>query len=474
MGVKPTKVFFKDTDLETANCAYNHAAFMLSGGVPFTSVRSYIGSSIVPVLSLDLGIKKKNIRSVKLVNGEIKEYKTSNRSLLLDNASTNILYTKGPNGEYIFHEQATYQLDYGLQIDEQIIEDNADVINNNEWNAFVDNGTVSDKILNDIANNIINNIPLSSRQISVFSDHTKGTSGISPSTRIENRLSEIRNNISNTESQVEPDISTIEDINNKFLNLESQMDNINSDEVASRDNLINKLIKNISLPANTRINNWRLEELIDGKWENKKINDNEEFFGKENWNKLKEAKKQFDIEFKKIEDTNLAKITLIEQKQSDLLSTVDGLELRKAWSFGLIEEPNLIGLDESNFISKETEFKNGDLVETNNYEGYYYLSKPDKDDEWYEQIIGKTEQEVKDKINIKYDAELAELNNTQTQNVTDTDNTKPIGIEEDDFSIATSEEYNSIVVDEDKNQELLNSYTINYPGMTYALQDDFI
>jgi hypothetical protein len=437
-------------------------------------INSYIGSSIVPVLSLDLGIKKKNIRSVKLVNGEIKEYKTSNRSLLLDNASTNILYTKGPNGEYIFHEQATYQLDYGLQIDEQIIEDNADVINNNEWTAFVDNGIVSDKILNDIANNIINNIPLSSRQISVFSDHTKGTSGISPSTRIENRLSEIRNNISNTESQVEPDISTIDDINNKFLNLESQIDNINSDEVASRDNLINKLIKNISLPANTRINNWRLEELIDGRWENKKINDNEEFFGKENWNKLIEAKKQFDIEFKKIEDSNLSKINLIKQKQSDLLSTVDGLELRKAWSFGLIEEPNLIGLDESNFISKETEFKNGNLVETNNYEGYYYLSKPDKDDEWYEQIIGKTEQEVKDKINIKYDAELAALNNTQTQNVLDTNNNKPIGLEEDDFSIATSEEYNSIVVDEDKNQELLNSYTINYPGMTYALQDDFI
>jgi hypothetical protein len=202
----------------------------------------------------------------------------------------------------------------------------------------------------------------------------------------------------------------IEETNNKNEEFLKQFTAINAEEVADRDNLINNLTKDIKLPANTRINNWVLEELNGKLWEGKNIKGKEEeFFGKESWNKIKEAKKQFDIEFKKIEDSNLAKIKLIEQKQSDLLNTIDGLELRKAWSFGLIEEPNIVGLDKTNFISKETEFKNGDLVETDNYEGYYYLSKPNKDDEWYDVILGNTEQEVKDKINAKYDAELKAL-----------------------------------------------------------------
>lgn len=209
-----------------------------------------------------------------------------------------------------------------------------------------------------------------------------------------------------------------QEANNKNEKFWEQFTAINAEEVADRDNLINKFIKDIQLPTNTRINNWVLEELNGKLWEGKNIRGKEEeFFGKENWDKIKEAKKQFDIEFKKIEDSNLAKIKLIEQKQSNLLNTIDGLELRKAWSFGLIEEPNVVGLDETNFISKETEFKNGDLVETDNYEGYYYLSKANKDGEWYEQIIGKTEQEVKDKINAKYDAELTALGNTEKPKV---------------------------------------------------------
>lgn len=201
--------------------------------------------------------------------------------------------------------------------------------------------------------------------------------------------------------------------NNEFEKFNQEIFEIEGDEINEREKLIQKLLKkyNVTLPENIRIVNWSVEELINGKWEPfdiKSKGGQEAFFGKENWDKLKETKKQFDIEFKKIEDSNLAKIKLIEQKQSNLLNTIDGLELRKAWSFGLIEEPNLIGLDETNFISKQTEFKNGDLVETDNYEGYYYLSKPDEDGEWYEVIIGKTEQEVKDKINSKYDAEQKE------------------------------------------------------------------
>ena len=202
-----------------------------------------------------------------------------------------------------------------------------------------------------------------------------------------------------------------QETNNKFEELEKQIDAINYDEVADSANLINKLVKNIPLPANTRINNWILEELNGKLWESKKNlkGKEEEFFGKENWDKIKEAKKQFNIEFKKIEDSNLSKINLIEQKQSDLLNTIDGLELRKAWSFGLIEEPNMVGLDETNFITKETEVKNGDFVETDNYEGYYYLSASNEDGDFYEVILGKTKQEVEDIINAKYDAELSAL-----------------------------------------------------------------
>lgn len=218
-----------------------------------------------------------------------------------------------------------------------------------------------------------------------------------------------------TQTPTQTDIDEIErrrqEANNKNEKFLEQFTAINAEEVADRDNLINKLIKNIPLPPNTRIINWVLEELNGKLWEGKNIKGKEEeFFGKENWDKIKEAKKQFDIEFKKIEDSNLAKIKLIEQKQSALLSTVNGVELRRAWSLGLIEEPNIVGLDETNFISKETELKkNGDLVETDNYKGYYYLSKPNKDEDWYEIIIGKTEQEVKDRINAKYDAELKAL-----------------------------------------------------------------
>jgi energy-coupling factor transporter ATP-binding protein EcfA2 len=263
-----------------------------------------------------------------------------------------------------------------------------------------------------------------------------------------------------------------QETNNKNEKFWKQFTAINAEEVADRDNLINKLIKDIQLPANTRINNWSLEELIDGKWVGKKITNQEEYFGKENWNKIKEAKKQFDIEFKKIEDSNLAKIALIEQKQSDLLNTIDGLELRKAWSFGLIEEPNIVGLDDTNFISKETEFKNGDLVETDNYEGYYYLSKPDKDGDWYEVIKGKTEQEVKDKINAKYDAELAALEGAKPTE--ETYNPNETGLPDDEYMRVgvTGADVEAL---NDAQIEIFKQWTAEkVPGIPYEILDNLV
>ena len=213
--------------------------------------------------------------------------------------------------------------------------------------------------------------------------------------------------VSGTEADLE---KRNKETNVKYLDLDTQLDAIYNKEIIDRDNLINKLIQDIPLPKNARINNWSLEELNGKEWEAIGVRGKEEeYFGKENWDKIKEAKKEFDVQFKKIEDSNLVKINLIEQKQSDLLSTINGLELRKAWSFGLIEESTILGLDETNYIDKETEYKNDELVEKDTYIGYYYLPNIDvenKERERVEDITGKTIEEVKNKINAKYAAEL--------------------------------------------------------------------
>jgi hypothetical protein len=213
--------------------------------------------------------------------------------------------------------------------------------------------------------------------------------------------------------EVTPVVSDVEkniqEANSNFSKLQDQIDIIYYGEIDERNAIISKVIKDISLPQNTRINNWTLEELVDNEWIPRKIDNQEEFFGKENWIKLKEAKKQFDLEFKKIGDSNLEKINKLEEKQRYILSTPIGIQLRKAWSFGKIEEPNIIGLDSTNFIEKETKFVKGELIEKDNYIGYYYLPQNKKEENWTEDITGDTKEEVANKINAKYDAELAAL-----------------------------------------------------------------
>ena len=212
-----------------------------------------------------------------------------------------------------------------------------------------------------------------------------------------------------------------EKVNNEFESYQEEIDKINRDEIEDREKLIQKLFKkhNVFIPKNTRVVNWSIEELIDGKWKSfdiKTKGGQEAFFGKENWANIVKAKKEFDVEFKKLEKINANKVDILEQKQRDLLSTVDGLELRRAWSLGLIKEPNIIGLDFENFVEKETEFIKGEIVEKENYIGYYYLPNTKANEEWTEDIVGQSKQEVIDKINAKYDEELKTLEqSTQTQ-----------------------------------------------------------
>ena len=224
----------------------------------------------------------------------------------------------------------------------------------------------------------------------------------------------IEETIHNEEAKKDDIEKRIQETNNEFEKFNQEIFEISTDEINEREKLIQKLLKkyNVTLPENIRIINWSAEELINGEWEAFDIKSNggqETFFGKNNWENIVKAKKEFDIEFKKIKEPNLEKINTIEQKQRDLLSTADGLELRKAWSLGLIEEPNIIGLDSENFVEKETVFVEGKLVEKENYIGYYYLPNTKVDEDWTEEIKGKTKQEVIDKINAKYDTELTAL-----------------------------------------------------------------
>ena len=223
-----------------------------------------------------------------------------------------------------------------------------------------------------------------------------------------------------------------QEVNNEFEKLNEEISKIENDEINESEKLIQNLLKkyNVTLPENIRIANWSVQELINGKWisfDIKSKGGQEAFFGKENWENIVKAKKEFDIEFKKIEEPNLEKINIIEQKQRDLLSTADGLELRRAWSLGLIEEPNIVGLDSENFVEKETVFVEGKLVEKENYIGYYYLPNTKEGEDWTEEVKGKTKQEVIDKINAKYSAELTALEGEGTTETATQTNTSSIG-----------------------------------------------
>lgn len=277
-----------------------------------------------------------------------------------------------------------------------------EVISDDIYNNFIDKNIVPQDILESIADKTINNTPLSEREKAIFTGKTSDINNII--------IIKANNNSTDIEKR-------IQDLKKKFDDLNDEINKIFNDEKEEKQKLIEKFLKkyNVILPKNIRIYSWSAQELINKEWKTFEVDTKggaEAFFGKENWDNIKKAKKDFDVEFEKLEESNVSKTDLLEQKQRDLLSTKDGLELRKAWSLGIIEEDTIVGLDSDNFVEKEFELIDGNYVDKDTYIGYYYLPNTEVGDEWTESITGTSKQEVIDKINAKYDAELAALENS--------------------------------------------------------------
>jgi len=188
-------------------------------------IDSYIGNA--QRTSYRLNVKDKNTKiTIVNNNGTIGLAPKVNKNRIIEDTETDVLYVKDPyTNRWIFHEQATFEINTQLttdvkpqsvEVEDQPVENVSEPISNEQYNAFVDAGIVSDNVINSIANKVSLNQPLSQREILIFSDHTTQEKGSkSPVTRINEKLIELKNNISNTESQVKPDISTVEDIESR-------------------------------------------------------------------------------------------------------------------------------------------------------------------------------------------------------------------------------------------------------------------
>lgn len=202
---------------------------------------------------------------------------------------------------------------------------------------------------------------------------------------------------------------SIIDTNDEFLKLQKQITEI----TYAKNKLIEKAIGDIR--GVVKIPNYRLninenstlyaQRYVEDKdtWENYNVEAKTiiDLFGAKNWKVITDIHNAFYKEFR----TNgyAKKEAAIEKQQFDLLSTPTGLELRRAWSFGKIDEPSILKLTATEYIILEEE--NGNDI----YIGYYYLPTNESNIR-AEEVTGDSIQEVKDKINAKYDAELVELN----------------------------------------------------------------
>lgn len=82
-------------------------------------INAYIGDDIAPVVKLDI-TSNVTKQSIKLNKGKLALIKKiSNLDLIINNSSTDILYVKDKAGNWIFHEQATYQMDYNPTTDQR-------------------------------------------------------------------------------------------------------------------------------------------------------------------------------------------------------------------------------------------------------------------------------------------------------------------------------------------------------------------
>ena len=118
--------------------------------------------------------------------------------------------------------------------------------------------------------------------------------------------------------------------------------------------------------------------------------------------KLSELKKEYLNQIKPFQEKEAQEDADLEKKQVELLSTKEGILLRKDWSAG-------IGLnydgDPAQGVAENTDSKN----DTDKFTGEYFgIEENGLNWQLYE-ITGSTKQEVLDAINADYDAELAAL-----------------------------------------------------------------
>lgn len=201
---------------------------------------------------------------------------------------------------------------------------------------------------------------------------------------------------------------SIIDTNNEFLKLQKEIDSIlkvNNDLRVKTIDKINAIEKVLGYGLNIDEENtlFAVEYIVDNNtWE---ISDKEPkeivgMYEKDNWEIIMSIYNAYKTKIK----PNKVKIANIEKEKFNLLSTPTGLELRRAWSLGKVDESTMLQLTTNDYIEK-TSTDGKDI-----YTGYYYsLGKGKIDYETIEQVIGDSIQEVIAELNVKYDAEIASL-----------------------------------------------------------------
>ena len=228
---------------------------------------------------------------------------------------------------------------------------------------------------------------------SIINTGATGSSTIVPENIVPNSTSDIEKNIT--------------EVNDEFLKLQEKITEIKNAKNELREKAIESIRKVVNI-ADYRFNIsgkgvLYAQEYIKDTWvdSDAELDTIVNLFGAENWKNILSIYNTFSEELKS-KSYNKKEAAIVKQ-QFDLLSTPTGLELRRAWSFGKIDEPSILKLTSEEYIILEED--NGKDI----YIGYYYLPTNESDIR-AEEVIGDSIQEVKDELNAKYDAELVELN----------------------------------------------------------------
>ena len=191
--------------------------------------------------------------------------------------------------------------------------------------------------------------------------------------------------------------STVEELNDAF----NEVSELEFNYFDKREEVADELLKNIQFPENKRIsNNWIAEKFVNNEWISAKITTEEAemYFGKDVWKQVNEAYAKWKIENEKLDKEDDINREKAVKRQIDFINNNNTIELRRSWSLGKIPEENIHGIDSEDYIAEN---------DNNTYTIYYYSPNFTEDtDQWTEEIIGNSREEVIDKVNAKYDAEL--------------------------------------------------------------------